>query len=209
MYRLREPKSTETTDWDAMYHAGTPPWDTGQPASELVRIVKEGMLRPGRALELGCGTGADAIFLSRHGFEVTAVDSSPMAIERARLRLEDTSEPVRFVLADAFEFARTAGEFDLIYDAGFYHFIRLDELDRLLDLLWRVTRPGSHYLTLVGSTEEKVEGGPPQVSKREIRNELGRLLDFVHLRPFRFDTPLRQQGYQGWSCLLERPAIVG
>ena len=208
MSRAIEDRPVEIPDWDAMYHAGTPPWDTGRPASELVRVLAEGVIQPGRVLEVGCGTGADAILLSRHRFEVTAVDSSPMAIERARLRLDETSEPVRFVLADIFEFAPTAGQFDLVYDAGFYHFIRQADLDRFLDMLWRVTRPGSFYLALAGSTGERADGGPPQVSRRDIRDELGRLFEFVHLRSFRFDTAGRPRGFKGWSCLMRRPAIA-
>ncbi len=72
-------------------------------------------------------------------------------------------------------------------------------------LLWRLTRPGSHYLVLAGSTEETAEGGPPRVSEEEIRMELGRLFQFVHLRPFRCETRRGGEGVLGWSCLLERP----
>ena len=60
----------------------------------------------------------------RRGLEVTAVDSSPTAIERARVRAEMEDSLPRFVLADFFEFAQTAGTFDLVYDAGFYHYVR-------------------------------------------------------------------------------------
>jgi hypothetical protein len=90
---------------------------------------------------------------------------------------------------------------------GFYHFIRQTDLERYLDLLWRTTRPGSFCLALAGSTGEKAEGGPPQVSHDEIRLELGRLFEFVHVRPFRFESPHREQGYRGWSCLMKRPEV--
>ena len=153
----------------------------------------------------GGGTGADAICLARHGFEVTAVDSSPTALERARNRAEQEDVLARFVLADVFEFAATAGQFDLIYDAGFYHFIRQVELDRFLDMLWRVTRPGSRYLALAGSAKESAEGGPPQVTEEEIHDELGRLFECIHLRRCRFESPHRAKGYAGWSCLMQRP----
>ncbi len=205
MSRLSETKRLDGTNWDAVYHAGTPSWDTGSPAGELVRVMKEGLIPPGRVLEVGCGTGADAIFLSKCGFEVTAVDSSPMAIERARIRLEDSNEPVRFVLADVFEFIQTEQPFDLVYDAGFYHFVRQTKLDGYLDLLWRMTRPGSHYFALIGATGEPVEDGPPQVTEDDIYAEPGRLLNVVHLHPFTFESPHHEPGYKGWSCLMRRP----
>jgi len=207
MTRTTEPKPFQIPDWDTMYRLGTPPWESGVPSGELIRVLDEGVIPPGTALELGCGTGADAICLARRGFEVTAVDSSATALERARVRGRREDVLVHFVLDDVFEFARTAGQFDLVYDAGFYHYMRRVELDRLLDLLWRATHPGSYYLALVGSSRERAAGGPPRVSKRQIRDELGRLFDFVHLRPFRFESPRRQNGYLGWSCLLRRPEL--
>lgn len=73
-------------DWDAMYREGTPAWETGIPASELARILDEGFISPGTTLEVGSGTGADAVYLARRGFEVTGVDCSPLAVERARSR---------------------------------------------------------------------------------------------------------------------------
>ena len=97
---------------------GTPPWDAGKPHAELVRVLDEYRLRPQTVLEVGCGTGADAILLARRRFEVTAVDCSPIAVERARLRAEQQDALIRFVLADIFEFARSAGQFDLVYDAA-------------------------------------------------------------------------------------------
>jgi SAM-dependent methyltransferase len=192
-----------------MYREGTPPWETGTPARELVRVVQEGRLPRGSVLELGCGTGADSVYLARKGFEVTAIDSAPTALDRARTRAELCGASIRFVQDDVFRFARNSGAFDIIYDAGFYHFIRRSDLDRFLDLLWRVTRPGSYYFALAGAVGEQAEGGPPQVAEEEIRSELGRLFEFLHLRPFQFESPCRPEGFLGWSCLLRRPQPVG
>jgi len=205
MRGIPELQSMDVPDWDLIYREGTPGWETGCVAEELVRVLDEGVVRPGSVLELGCGTGADAVHLAKRGFEVTAVDTSPLALERARIRAERAGVPIHFVLDDVFEFAPMAGKFDLVYDAGFYHFIRQTDLSRLLDLLWRLTSPGSYYLTLAGSSEEDAEGGPPQVTESEIRSELGRLFEFVHLRPFHFESPRREEGYLGWSCLMKRP----
>lgn len=202
----REPHTP--ADWDAMYREGTPPWETGRPAAELIRVLDEGVVPSGTTLEVGCGTGADAVCLARRGLEVTAVDWSPQALERARRRAAMASAAVRFVRDDVFEFVRTVQPFDFVYDAGFYHFVRRTDLTRYLDLLWRTTRPGSFYLALAGSTGEKAQGGPPQVSQEEIRSELGRMLEFIYVRHFRLESPNRKQGYLGWSCLLKRPHVV-
>jgi len=192
-------------DWDAAYRQGTPPWDHGNPSRELVTVLNEVEIPVGTALEPGCGTGADAVYLAQRGFEVTAVDSSPTALERARTRAELAGVNVCFVLSDVFDFIHSCQPFDFVYDCGFYHFIRLVKFDEYIDLLWRATHPGSYCLVLAGSTEDSTPGGPPRVSETEIRHELGRLFEFVHIRPFRFDSSARPEGYLGWSCLMRRP----
>jgi methyl halide transferase len=199
-------KSFQVPDWDRMYREGTPPWETGRPAPELIRLVGTGAFGRGSVLEIGCGTGSNAIYLAKRGFDVTAVDNSPTALERARTRAEQCDALLRLVLDDVFEFFPTAGTFDVVYEAGFYHFIRRTHLSRYMDMLWHLTRPGSLYLSLAGSDEEHIEGGPPSVSRDDIHNELGRLFEVVEVRPFRFESPQRPEGYAGWSCLMRRPA---
>jgi SAM-dependent methyltransferase len=207
MSQAPQPNCSRPGDWDSAYRAGTPPWDAGRPHAELLRVLAEYRLRPQTVLEVGCGTGADAVWLARRRFEVTAVDCAPIAIERARLRAEQEDALLRLVLDDAFEFAQSAGQFDFVYDAGLYHAVRGTELERYLDMLWRVTRPGSHYLCLAGAPGEPQEDGPPQVSEEEIRGELGRLLEFVHLRPTRLEGADPKQSRAAWSCFLCRPMV--
>ena len=207
MSPLRELKPIRRLDWDALYREGTPPWETGVPAAELVRLVEANMLRPGRTLDLGCGTGADAIYLAKRGFEMTAVDSSLTAFERARVRAERDDAVLRFVPADVFEFGHAAGKFDLVYDIGLYHYIRQTDLEPFLDLLWRVTQPGSHYFTVAARKEESSHDGPPPVSKRQIHLELGRLFELVELRECRLASPHVPAGNPAWSCLMRRPVV--
>lgn len=66
--------------WDERYRTKARLW-SGKPNQQLVR--EAGGLRPGKALELGCGEGADAIWLAQQGWSVTAVDVSAVALERA------------------------------------------------------------------------------------------------------------------------------
>ena len=167
------------------------------------------LLKPTTAIELGCGSGADAVYLAKAGFDVTALDISPIALERAHARAQMENAAVHFVLANVFQYAETAGKFGLVYDAGFYEFARRKNLSQLLDALWRLTDPGSFYFTLVGNADEPSEDGPPGVTEREINLELGRLFEVVQLRPCRLESPRRAQGYLGWSCLMRRPKPMG
>jgi len=205
MNPAKSPEPYTEPDWDLIYREGCPPWEIGRPKTELIRVLNEWDLPRGTALELGCGTGSDAIYLAQQGFDVTAVEVSPTALERARRRGMQEGAQVHFVLDDVFEFTASGEPYDFIYDAGFYHFIRRVRLEAFLDMLWRLTKPGSFYLPLAGNADETTEDGPPRVSERALRSELGRLLEIVALRPFRFESPHRAEGYLGWSCLARRP----
>ena len=71
-------------DWNTRYVEGDLPWDSGLASRELRRVLDETGIAPCRALELGCGTGTNAIELARRGFDVTAVDCAPRALEIAQ-----------------------------------------------------------------------------------------------------------------------------
>lgn len=58
---------SEPNRWDERYKMGDTPWETGQPSSELQRVVAEAGIQPCRTLELGCGTGASAVWLASKG----------------------------------------------------------------------------------------------------------------------------------------------
>ena len=122
------------------------------------------------------------------------------------MRAEREDALLRLVLADAFEFGQTAGQFELVFDVGLYHFIRHWDLERFLDLLWRVTQPGSYYFT-VAAPPEPFGGGPPPVTRGLIQRELGRLFEVVQLRECRLGSLHVKGGYPAWSCLMQRPVV--
>ena len=99
--------------YDLRYRHGTPPW-VGAPRQELVRLVTDGILTPGSAIELGCGVGDNAIFLAQHGFTVTGVDLAPAAIRRARAKARDAGIDVSFIVDDLTRLRHVNGPFDLL-----------------------------------------------------------------------------------------------
>jgi methyl halide transferase len=196
----------EVSRWNERYEKGDTPWETGQPSSELQCVVAEAPIGPCRALELGCGTGASAVWLAQQGFEVTAVDLSPRAIERARQRSDKVGVSVRFLVADVLNPpSELAGPFDFFFDRGCYHVVRRENVVAYLEKLRRLTRSGSWGLVLAGNAREPHDPGPPVVSDEQIRSELGSLFEIVQLREFRFDQGEEDaRRFLGWSCLLHR-----
>ena len=76
-------EQAERERWNNRYQQADTPWDSGVPSAQLVAALDGGLVAPCRALELGCGTGTNAIYLAQRGFDVTAVDAAPLAIETA------------------------------------------------------------------------------------------------------------------------------
>ena len=198
-------------DWDDFYRQGTPSWDTGLVEPDLVRLVKEKKIKPCPTLEIGCGSGVDAIFLAKNGFEVTAVDSSAMAIDRAHSRARKGNVLLRIVYDDIFKFMQNSQSYEFVYDIGFYHFIRKTDLTHYLDMLWKLTKPGSLFFTLAGSDEVEYEGPPehlrflPTVSRDEIFSELGSIFEEVEVRPRTIYSRFRAEPHAAWACLFRRP----
>ncbi len=192
-------------DWDVLYREALPPWEVGSASPELGRILEECRFPKGTLLDLGCGTGADAVFLAQQGFDVTAVDFSPTAVERARTRAQNAAANVCFVLEDVFRFGFHAGVFDLVYDSSFYQFVRQWELSRLLDLLWRITKPGSYYVCITKTTPQSTTAELPQISEDDLKSELGRLFELVQIRQYTFDSRVVRKTFSGISAVMRRP----
>jgi methyl halide transferase len=198
-------------DWDEHYRSGTPPWETGHPSEELQRLIAEERIKPCRVLELGCGSGINAIWLGQQGFDVTAVDISPLAIERARQHAADSNTNVRCMLADVLDLPQDLGNFAFVFDRGCYHAVRRHDVQGFLRTLRHVTAPGSIGLFLTGNARDPHEPGkgPPVVSAEEIHAELGSVFEIVRLREFQFDeVEGHGRKFLAWSCLVRRPVVA-
>ena len=107
-----------------MYAVGLTPWDNGQVPPELLALVEGPEGRPaGRALDLGCGTGAQAVDLAQRGWQVTAIDNQPKALRAARRRAQESAVDVDWVRGDVGALRRSGltGPYDLLYDLGCFH----------------------------------------------------------------------------------------
>jgi len=191
--------------WDAAYRGGRPPWDTGRPSSELVRAVEKGAVRPCRAVELGCGTGTNAVYLAGREFDVTAVDLSPTALTLGEKKAREAGVNVRWLLADVLALPKLE-PFDFIYDRGCYHGVRRANATGYVDSLRRLSKPGARVLILAGNANEPPpHSGPPRVKEEEIRADFSKHFEIVELRETHFDAAdSKATGALAWCILLER-----
>jgi SAM-dependent methyltransferase len=102
----------QAAEWDGRYGAADGQMWSGRPNGRLVVEVAE--LDAGRALDVGCGEGADAIWLAQRGWSVTAIDISDVAIARAREASEHLGVTVEWMCGDALATAWPADSFDLV-----------------------------------------------------------------------------------------------
>jgi SAM-dependent methyltransferase len=134
--------------YDLIY-SGRAPWEMGGPRPDLVKLVENGTLHPSPAIDLGCGTGDNVIYLARHGFSSIGVDISALAINQARVKAHDAGVQARFLVGDVTEFAEMGGPFDLVLDYGCLGCILgTPARKRYVQSLLRLTRAGSIYILL-------------------------------------------------------------
>jgi 2-polyprenyl-3-methyl-5-hydroxy-6-metoxy-1,4-benzoquinol methylase len=196
---------SDVAHWERRYREGDSPWDTGRPSTELQRVLAEEEIAPCRCIELGCGTGSNAVWLAQQGFDVSAVDISPLAIDRATARAAAAGVTVRWLTADMLNPPDLGGPYRFFFDRGCYHVVRRTDVQRFLQTLDRLTEPGTLGLVLTANAREPHDPGPPVVEEATLRQELGQVFQIVWLREFRFDsTPGSGEGFLGWSCVLRR-----
>jgi cyclopropane fatty-acyl-phospholipid synthase-like methyltransferase len=188
--------------FDSAYK-GRPPWDIGRPQKEFVEMVRRGELR-GSVLDIGCGTGENALFYAAEGHEVCGIDSVPRAIEQAREKAAERALPVQFLVMDALHLATLGRTFDAITDSGFFH--TLSDADRLVyvDQLAAILVPGGRYFMLCFSDREPPGYGPRRISEKEIRDTFRDRWTIHYIRPATFESHTRAEGSRAWFSMISK-----
>jgi cyclopropane fatty-acyl-phospholipid synthase-like methyltransferase len=121
-----------------------PPWDTGISPPELMDFINNHP--PGRALDLGCGTGTNAITLAKAGWQVTGVDFVRRAIQIARRKARQAGVTIDLRMGDVTRLEKVYGPFDLVLDIGCYHGITTPGRQAYRENLKRLLAPTGNFL---------------------------------------------------------------
>lgn len=130
---------------------------------------------PGRALDLGCGTGTNVITLARNGWQVTGVDFAPRAIRIARRKAQDADLNVDLRVDDVTKLEDISTHFDLILDMGCFHSLPVQGKSDYVRNLDRLLAPAGTYM-MYGFFKENGESGPGLVEA-----DLDALSEHLHL----------------------------
>jgi SAM-dependent methyltransferase len=140
-------------DWDCRYEGEGLLW-TARPNRFLV--AETAALAPGRALDLACGEGRNAVWLAEQGWHVTGVDFSEVALEKARLLAEQHKVQAEWIHADVFKYEPPLAAFELVI--VFYLQIPPERLRPILARMAKAVAPGGTFLLVAHDSSNLTHG---------------------------------------------------
>jgi len=147
----------------------TSPWDIPSPQPAFAGLEEAGEIR-GSVLDVGCGTGENALYLASRGHEVWGLDFVPVAIERASAKAKERGLGVHFQVGDALKLDQLGRTFDTVIDCGLFHTFADEERLLYVSGLAKVIRAGGSVHILCFSDQEPPGQGPRRVTQQEIRD---------------------------------------
>ena len=189
--------------WDATYRGDRPPWEIDRPQAAVERLLDEGALR-GDVLDVGCGTGENAMLLASRGLHVLGVDWAASAVEMARAKAAERSLEVAFEVADGIGLHALGRSFDTILDSALFHTFSDEARTEYVPSIGRVTRPGSMLYLLCFSELEPWDGGPRRVTQAEIRDAFADGWVVRSIVPERYEMRISPGYALAWLATIER-----
>jgi SAM-dependent methyltransferase len=187
----------------AMYRLGFKPWDSGVPPPELKELIEGPNAKPpGRALDLGCGTGTNVIYTTQHGWDVTGIDFVPSAVAAAKRKAQAAKVTARLIQGDVTRLADLGigGGNMLVFDLGCLHSIPDSRRDAYAAGVTAATLSGADFLVWGFYPNSPNPYLRTKLSKDELEQRFGKDWDLV--RAWGGEQPGRFAG--GWYHLRRR-----
>lgn len=203
--------STPLERFSLLYSENKPPWEIEGPQPAFVEIA--GQLN-GHILDVGCGSGENALYFAGLGNTVTAIDFLEPIIEIAKAKAARRNIPVDFRVHNALNLSALEVPFDFVTDCGVFHSLSDTDRMRYAEEVRAVLRPEGRFYLLCFSDREPDHGnGPRRVSAAELKDVFARhwQMESLHearfeVRPDRLDMGFSPGGPHAWFAVL-RPLI--
>jgi SAM-dependent methyltransferase len=187
------------------YKEGSAPWDIGKPDFNLIQAVTTTPIAPCKALEIGCGTGDNAIWLSQQHFTVVGVDASEIAIEKARDKAAKTNASCTFAVLNILKSYPDGAPFGFAFDRGCFHTVDSpQERQSFAEQINRHLGENGLWLSLIGSADEqRLSEGPPKRTARDIVSAVEPYFEILSLVSSHFEAHLPAPP-GAWVCLMRK-----
>lgn len=164
----RLPRGSAVDIFEAFY-AGEPGagWEINRPQPVFAELASQGEFR-GRVLDVGCGSGENALMTAALGLETTGVDAAPTGIAIAARKAAERGLAARFLVHDILDLAKLDEQFDTVLDCGLFHCFQDGDRPAVVDNLRAVTRAGGRYFLLCFSDRQPGTWGPRRITQAEI-----------------------------------------
>jgi SAM-dependent methyltransferase len=188
--------------FDEMY-VGVPPWDIGRAQPEVVRLADAGgFVTP--VIDVGCGTGENALELASRGLDVLGIDASPRAIAAAKAKASERGSSAEFLVADALGLGTLDRRFTSALDCGVFHVFEDGERPVYAASLATVLAPRGVLQLLCFSDLQPGTFGPRRVTQQEIRDSFAEGWDVRQIAPVTFVTNLPELQARAWRATILR-----
>ena len=188
------------------YKNGDLPWNINRADYNLINVVTNEPIPVGKAIDIGCGTGDNAIWLAKQGFNVTGIDYSKNAIEMAKIKAEDKgANNTHFLYLDILNDKIPEGPYSFVFDRGCFHSFdtnkeRKKYAGRTADLLMN----GGLWLSLLGSHDDgRLDQGPPKKTVLDIATAVEPYFEIQYIKAGRFDSNDAVPS-KIWICLMKK-----
>ena len=187
------------------YKKGDIPWDTGKPDFNLIRMISNGLILKCNALEVGCGTGDNALWLAQQDFIVTACDASIIAIKKAVDKVSKADVKCIFLVLDFLNNEIPGSPFGFIFDRGCFHSFDNDaERKKFAMKVSSHLKKGGLWLSLIGCSDNQRQGsGPPQHTAKDVVAAVETYFEILSLTSSYFDSN-RTKPPKAWVCLMQK-----
>jgi methylase of polypeptide subunit release factors len=195
--------------FNEQYKEGSTPWDIGKPDFNLVQTVTTTPIAPCKALEIGCGTGDNAIWLSQQNFNVIGIDISEIAIEKAREKVAKTNVTCAFAVLNILKTHVDGAPLGFVFDRGCFH--TMDSAEQRQSFAKQVQghlEENGLWLSLIGSADEqRLTEGPPKRTARDIVSAVEPYFEILSLVSSHFEVHLPALP-RAWVCLMRKRKSV-
>ncbi len=190
------------------YKSGDTPWDIGQPDFNLIEVVTQKPIPVCKALDIGCGTGDNSIWLARNRFRVTGTDTSDIALEKAKEKASKAGVECHFMLVDFLKNKIEGAPFGFVFDRGCFHsFASENDRRRFAQNVAVHLEEAGLWLTIVGNADEKRQGPvPPQRTAGDIILAVEPYFEILSLTSSHFGSN-RPNPPRAWRCLAQKRRI--